>query len=117
MFQNIAVEDKNEEDVIEENEQREKIDIKALLKKLFTKQNIMVYIISFMLSTVSTVSGIAPFGLAIFAASLSNGLPAGVVFILTLIGTGIGIRLRCSAYIYFYCSCFYCNGFDFQALV
>ena len=31
----------------------------------------------------------APFGLAIFAAALSNAVPAGIVFILTLIGTGI----------------------------
>ena len=113
MFQNIAVEDKNEEDVIEENEQREKIDINSLLKKLFTKQNIMVYIISFMLSTVSTVSGIAPFGLAIFAASLSNGLPAGIVFILTLIGTGIGIRIWRNSYIFINGTCFYCNGINF----
>lgn len=32
----------------------------------------------------------APFGLAIFAAALSNGIPAGIIYILTLIGTLIG---------------------------
>ncbi len=32
----------------------------------------------------------APFGIAIFAAALSNAVPAGLVYILTLIGTGIG---------------------------
>ena len=32
----------------------------------------------------------APFGLAIFAAALSKGIPAGIIYILTLIGTLIG---------------------------
>ncbi len=32
----------------------------------------------------------APFGLAIFAAALSNGIPTGIIYILTLIGTLIG---------------------------
>lgn len=32
----------------------------------------------------------APFGLAIFAAALSNGIPAGIVYIATVIGTAIG---------------------------
>ncbi|MDE5831250.1 MAG: hypothetical protein K2H53_06695 [Clostridia bacterium] len=83
MFQNIDVEEKVDETVANETSQ-EKINKKEVLKKLFTKQNILVYIISFMLSTVSTVNGMAPFGLAIFAAVLSNGLPAGVVFAVTL---------------------------------
>lgn len=117
MFQNIAQEEKFEENIITEKEQNEKLDIKALTKKLFTKQNIMVYIISFMLSTVSTVSGIAPFGLAIFAATLANGLPAGIVFIFTLIGTGIGIRFRRITYIFINCTYIYCNGINFQTMV
>lgn len=86
MFQNIAEEEK-QENIIEDEIVQNKIDIKDILKKIFTKQNIIVYIISFMLSTVSTVNGMAPFGLAIFAATLSNGLPAGIVFIVSLIGT------------------------------
>ena len=32
----------------------------------------------------------APFGLAIFAAALSNGVPTGIIYILTIIGTIIG---------------------------
>ena len=47
-----------------------------------------------MVSMVSTVNGIAPFALAIFAATLSNGLPAGVVFVFSLIGTLIRDRWR-----------------------
>ena len=89
MFQNIAEEEKIEK-VIQEDVKQEKLKLKDVLKKLFTKQNILVYIISFMLSTVSTVNGMAPFGLAIFAAVLSNGLPAGVVFIISFLGILIG---------------------------
>ena len=90
MFQNITEEEKV--DTIAENSHfSEKIDIKEILIKAFTKQNILVYIVSLMLSMVSTVNGIAPFALAIFAAALSNGLPAGIVFAFSLVGTLIGI--------------------------
>lgn len=84
MFQNIAEEEK-QEDVKVEEAKANKIDIKEILTKTFTKQNILLYIIAFMLSTVNTPFDIAPFGLAIFAATLSNGLPAGIVFIISLI--------------------------------
>lgn len=90
MFQNIA-EEKQQEKIREEEIDENKKDIKGMLKQLFTKQNILVYIVSFMLSTVSTASGLAPFGLAIFAATLSNQLPAGIVLLATLIGSMIGI--------------------------
>ena len=84
MFQNIDTGEKIDEEV-ENKVNQEGINKREVLKKLFTKQNILLYIISFMLSTVSTVNGMAPFGLAIFAATLSNGLPSGVVFAVTLI--------------------------------
>lgn len=90
MFQNIA-EEKQQEKVREEEIEQQKIDIKGVLKQLFTKQNLLVYIVSLMLSMVSTVNGLAPFGLAIFAATLSNQLPAGMVLLMTLIGSMIGI--------------------------
>ena len=92
MFQNITDEEKIE-NAVEETVIQEKIDIKSMLKKSFTKQNILVYIISFMLSTVTTINGIAPFGLAIFAATISTGLPGGIVFLFSLIGTLIGTSL------------------------
>ncbi|MCI8621042.1 MAG: hypothetical protein HFJ50_04695 [Clostridia bacterium] len=69
----------------------DKINFKEIIKKAFTVQNTLVYIISFMLSMVSTVNGMAPFAIAIFAGALSNGLPAGIVFTFTLIGTMIGM--------------------------
>lgn len=117
MFQNIVEEEKEEDVVIEENEFKEKINIKEIIKKLCTKQNILVYIISFMLSTISTVNGIAPFGLAIFAGALSNGLPAGVIFIITLIGTMIRYRNWSFTYIYINSISTCRNGINFQTMV
>ena len=96
MFQNI-VEEKEEDYVQAEINIDKKEKIKNILKKLFTIQNILVYILSFMLSMVSGINGMAPFGLAIFAAALSNAIPAGIIYILTLIGTLIGFgRTRCT---------------------
>ncbi len=88
MFQNLAQEEK--EDITYESTETKKEDIKTIIKKLFTKQNIFMYILSFALSTVSGINGMAPFGLAIFSASLSNGIPAGIIYIATIIGTAIG---------------------------
>lgn len=85
MFQNIDVEEKIDKEENKQDTLWEKPNKKEILKKIFTVQNILVYIISFMLSTVSTVNGMAPFALAILAAALSNGLPTGVVFAVTLI--------------------------------
>ena len=91
MFQNIAEEEKIEEIITEGTGISQKLDIKQIAKKLFTKQNILVYILSFMLSTVSTINGITPFGIAIFTATFSCGLPCGIIFILGMIGTMIGM--------------------------
>lgn len=76
MFQNIDIEEKEENEVVEESTIDKKEKIKQILKKLFKVQNILMYVISFMLSTVSSINGMAPFGLAIFAAALSNAMPA-----------------------------------------
>ena len=91
MFQSI-IDVEKEENAVEENilNDNKKENIKLLIQKLFTKQYIFTYIIAFMLSMVSSINGMAPFGLAIFAAAISNAVPAGIIFVLTLIGTGIG---------------------------
>ena len=87
MFQNI-VDVEKQETAVEDNSKHE--NKKVVLKKLFTIQNIITYIVSFMLSMVGGINGMAPFGLAIFAAAISNANPAGILYILTLIGTAIG---------------------------
>lgn len=91
MFQNIVdveKEDVTEDVAFEENDKRK--NIRDIIKKIFTKQNILTYILATALSMVSTINGMAPFGLAIFAACISNAYPAGIVYICTLIGTAVG---------------------------
>ncbi len=117
MFQNIVDIEKEENSTQEEIKIDKKENIKNILKRLFTKQNILVYILSFMLSMVSGINGMAPFGLAIFAAALSNGVAGGIIYILTLIGTAVGFgRTRCT-YIYINITCICCNGINNEAMV
>lgn len=89
MFQNISgqVDEHIEYDEKQYNESK----IKLFLASAFSKQKIIIYIISFMLSTIECVNGIAPFGISIFAAVLSNKVPALIVYLLTLLGTLIGL--------------------------
>ena len=89
MFQNIVNE--IESDNTEEIKNKKPSKIKTILKNIFTKQNIIMYIISLMLSMVSCGNeNIAPFGIAMFAAICSNGIPMGIVYLLMIIGTFIG---------------------------
>ncbi len=85
MFQNIS--GQVDTDEIEYSKQNNK---KNILKGLFTIQNIMIYILSLMVSMVSCGESMAPFGLAMLAAVASNGIPTGIVYIITMIGTFIG---------------------------
>jgi len=94
MFQNISreVEDEN---LQEEDVKIALVDkVKIIIKKGMTKQSIILYIISLMVSMVgfggNNSLGLAPFALAILAAVLSNNIAIIGVFICTLIGTGIG---------------------------
>lgn len=88
MFQNIQGQvNSYEEELTNNGENR----IKSFVKSAFTLQNVMIYIISFMLSSVECVDGVAPFAIAIFAACLSNKIPAMIVYVLTLIGTLVGL--------------------------
>lgn len=87
MFQNIQ---NQEEQYNNKDVELNKENIKDVLVRLFTKQNILLYIISFMISTISFGENINPFAIAILAAVCSNDVPMGIIYILTLIGTGIG---------------------------
>lgn len=94
MFQNIAndfnTEKNHYKDVKFNNE-----DMRIFLRKAFSRQNIIIYIISFMISMVSfggDISlGLAPFGLAITAAIASSGIPISFVYIVTLLGSFFGL--------------------------
>lgn len=71
----------------------EKIDFKEILTKLFSVQNIVIYIITFMISMVSFTQSkstiIAPFGIALVCASISSKIPIAIVFLAGLLGTAI----------------------------
>ena len=71
------------------------IDVKELLLKLFSVRNIIIYVISFLISMVSfggdSSLGIAPFSLSIVAASASCGIPISIVYLATILGSFIGL--------------------------
>ena len=94
MFQNIKKDFKKSESQVEDVKLIKFEEIKELFKKFFVKKNILLYVVSLMLSMVSfggnSSLGLAPFALAILAATLSNSIPIGVVYILTCIGTYVG---------------------------
>lgn len=89
MFQNIA---KDLRDNQSENDENKKVNAKDVLKRLFAKENIMLYVITFLISMVgfsenSLIISLSPFGLAIIAGALSNNKPIGIMYVLSLIGT------------------------------
>ena len=92
MFQNIS-DDSQVEDMEEKNEVN-KGKWKLIAKNIFKFQNIILYIFSAMVSSVSIISGLAPFGIAIFAAACGNGIIAFPIFIATIIGTFLGFGIQ-----------------------
>ncbi len=92
MFQNISRD--FSEELNEDVKPNKKQNVKEIIKRLFDKQNIALYIISFMVSMVGLSSNnlifsIVPFGLALLAAAFSNGQAIGIMYVLSLIGTFI----------------------------
>ena len=82
------------ENIKKENSQYSKDSVKQILTNLFSVQNIVIYIISFMISMVgfrnqSLVLSISPFAISFLAAMLSSRMPIGIGYILTLLGTFI----------------------------
>lgn len=67
-----------------------KSKIKQIVLNLFDKKNILIYILAFMLSTVNSAGENMFFGLSIFGAICSYGIPVGMVYIITILGTLIG---------------------------
>ena len=79
MFQNIQ----NDVQPEEEKDVNKKVNI---FSNVFSKQNILLYIISFMTSTIGMGQAVSPFSLSITASCLSCGIPALGVMIVSLIG-------------------------------
>ena len=92
MFQNISREYQEETIKNEEQTPNEKKSFKETLLGLFSIQKISFYVIGFMLSMVgfsedSLLLSMSPFAISFLAAMLSNRMPIGIVYVLTLIGT------------------------------
>lgn len=86
MIQNITRE-------YEKENQNVGIEYKEIAKKLFSIPNIVIYIITILISTVNFGNSsdllIAPFGIALVAAAISTGMPIAMVYISSIIGTAI----------------------------
>ncbi len=86
MFQNIT---KDFEEIESQNSEDVKLDkkdnIKRVLYKILAKENIVLYIICFLISMVNfrldSNINLSVFGLAILAAAMSNGIPIGIIYI------------------------------------
>ena len=83
MFQNIS------RDSDYNQNQFDEIKIKDKIKAILNKQSIALYIVTFMLSLVDGKVGMdySIFAFALFAATSSNGIPVGIMYIITMIGT------------------------------
>lgn len=86
MFQNIT---KDFDDIQSQENEDVKLDkkdnIKRVLYKILAKENIVLYIICFLISMVNfrldSDINLSVFGLAILAAAMSNGIPIGIIYI------------------------------------
>lgn len=76
----------------DQKEEKNNINFKEAVSKIFSIQNIFIYILTFMISMVGfgvDETMIAPFGLAMVAASISNGIPIVALYLSSLLGTAI----------------------------
>lgn len=100
MLQNIS-----DNLVSDQNESVEKINFKEIFAQLFTVHNIVIYILSFMISMVGFSNYnsmlIMPFGIAMVAAAISNGVPIAIVYLASLCGTAIKFGGKMSAMYFF----------------
>lgn len=84
MFQNIST------DYVEERQTNTKNLKENFIKQNFSKQLILIYLLSFMVSIVQFGNNMAPFAIAIIAAITANNIPILIPYIITCIGTFIG---------------------------
>ncbi len=71
----------------EARDTNENINIKDITKEIFKIQNIIIYILTFLISMVSIRNEVLPFGLAIIAACLGTEIPIAMVFIVSGLST------------------------------
>lgn len=96
MLQNISGSFENIKNSRRENSKTnssDEINYKEILTRLFSTNNIAIYFLTFMISMVGIGTGnstmLAPFGIALVASAISNGIPIAIVYLSSLIGTSI----------------------------
>ena len=80
------------QDTADTSNHYEKIDNKILyrLKNIFRIQNIVIYFLTFLVSTLSIKGQVMPFGIAMIAACVGESIPLIGVFISAVFGTIVG---------------------------
>ena len=86
MFQNINENTIGTETYKDEKKEKRKIDI---FSNVCAIRNIVIYIISFMISMVGITGELSPFSISILGASLANSVPPLGIVIAGIIGNGI----------------------------
>ncbi len=84
MFQNIA-----DMGTCEEINEEKNSNTSYRLKQIFRIQNIIIYVLTLLMSTLSVKNEIMPFGLAMLAACVGESIPIAGVFAMAIIGTAI----------------------------
>ena len=83
MFQNIA------ENTMQDESFKRNSKLVLVLKELFKPQNVIIYVLTFLVSMININDAYIPLGLAMFAAALGSTVPAAIIFLCSMIGTGI----------------------------
>lgn len=88
MFQNISKDFDENQNEFEDVKNNKKVKLINWVKSAITGQNILLYIVAFMLSLVDGNMGMSYsiFALSIFAATSSNRIPVGILYMITMIG-------------------------------
>lgn len=86
MFQNISGSAVDSQDYENSNRTKKKIEI---FSNVFSRKNILIYIISIMISMVGITGELSPFSISILGACLANSIPALGVVVVSLIGSMI----------------------------
>ena len=85
MFQNFA------EDTVQGENSKMNSKFLKICKELLKFQNIVIYILTFLISMISVTDIYIPLGMAMVAACLGSTVPIFLVYISSLIGTGIAL--------------------------
>lgn len=83
MFQNIT-------ESVKEQENAKVNKVKLIMREFLKVQNLIIFVLTMLMSTLSIEDEIAPFGLAMVAATLSGGIPVFGVILAGAVGTLAG---------------------------